>query len=82
MSFAGLMMIVKPVSRWWRREHSIKLTLWPAWLAQRLCPHETKTLWSPDTNEIWRCEDCFKVNFPQTSVVKIDLNDGGTGDPK
>jgi hypothetical protein len=71
MSFAGFMMAVPPVSRWWRRPHKIQITLWPDWLAQALCPHNPKTFFSED-KEVWRCEDCFKFSFPQAPpVVKL-----------
>lgn len=47
-------------TRWWRREHSVRLVLWPAWLAQALCPHARKTHFSEPPGYIWRCDDCFK----------------------
>lgn len=65
MSLQGLVQIIPAPSRWWRRPHSISITLWPSWLAQALCPHNPKTYFSDDLT-IWRCEDCFKFNFPQS----------------
>ena len=37
MSLQGLVQIIPAPSRWWRRPHSISITLWPSWLAQALC---------------------------------------------
>lgn len=61
-----MIQIYIPPSRWWRREHRIALTVWPVWLAQRLCPHRTakyvvvEWLMSEDSN-VWRqCMDCYK----------------------
>ena len=34
--------ISRPPTRWWRRVHRISITVWPNWLAQRLCNHNGK----------------------------------------
>jgi hypothetical protein len=51
---------LKP-SRWYRREFSISIPLWPKWLAQRLCKHESSHAvgWQ-DQKSISVCHDCFK----------------------
>jgi len=37
-----MMEIYQPPTRWWRRVHKISITVWPNWLAQRLCNHNGK----------------------------------------
>jgi hypothetical protein len=53
---------VKP-SRWWRRQRTIQLTIWPKFLAQALCPHINKRMimWDIE-NKLIRsmCLDCYK----------------------
>jgi hypothetical protein len=53
----------RPPSRWYRRTHSISLTWWPKWLAQRLCNHQVAY---EDANfcggiEVIICADCWKL---------------------
>src|SRR5271163_4106557 len=53
---------IKP-SRWWRRQKSFQITLWPRWAAQILCPHLHKQLWmySVEAKTITsQCLDCHK----------------------
>lgn len=65
MSFTGFLQIVNAPSRWWRRGHSFRITIWPEWLAQRLCPHQSKVPFSVD-GKSWRCDDCFKFHLDQS----------------
>jgi hypothetical protein len=72
---SNFVQVINPPSRWWRRGHKLQITLWPDWLAQALCPHKTKTFFSDfndvdDDSTIWRCEDCFKFNFPPVKIQK------------
>ena len=62
MNFTGFMQVIPKPTHWWRRPHQIHFSLWPAWLAQALCPHKVKTYFTDDQ---WRCDDCFKFNFHQ-----------------
>jgi hypothetical protein len=77
MSLSNFMMSIPPVSRWWRREHKIQITLWPDWLAQALCPHKPKTFFGPSDEpqdkNMWRCEDCFKMHFPNSNSFEGPL---------
>lgn len=53
---------VKP-SRWWRRQKSIQITIWPRWIAQAFCPHASKQpmMWDVDKKLIASmCMDCHK----------------------
>ena len=53
----------KPPSRWWRRNKDVRVTLWPLWLAQHLCPHKAThpVGWNDDGSEFReQCEDCYK----------------------
>jgi hypothetical protein len=63
MALAGfLQQYVKP-SRWWRRQRTIEITVWPRFLAQRFCPHIPKQLIAWDVAEktrIHMCLDCHK----------------------
>jgi hypothetical protein len=59
---AFLQLYVKP-SRWWRRQRSIQITVWPKFLAQALCPHENKQLvsWDVEKKTLTNmCLDCYK----------------------
>jgi len=60
---AFLQQYVKP-SRWWRRQRTIQITVWPRWLAQVLCPHLYKQLamWDADSKTKTNlCLDCHKL---------------------
>ena len=57
-------------SRWWKREH----TLWPRWLAQRLCDHRDSyhAGFGHDTSTgthttLLRCSDCYKLSTIPTA---------------
>jgi hypothetical protein len=53
---------IKP-SRWWRRHKTVEITIWPRFLAQRLCPHKFKQMIMWDTEEKTKtsmCLDCHK----------------------
>jgi hypothetical protein len=53
---------VKP-SRWWRRKRTLQITIWPQWLAQRLCPHIKKQgiLWDVEKKiKTCMCLDCHR----------------------
>jgi len=63
-------MSIPPASRWWRRPRKIQISIWPDWLAQALCPHKAKSFWSEDKT-VWKCEDCFKFNFPQEPTANV-----------
>jgi hypothetical protein len=59
---AFLQQYVKP-SRWWRRQRTIQITVWPKFLAQALCPHENKQMimWDVATKlKTSLCIDCYK----------------------
>lgn len=63
MDFSAFMQpYIKP-TRWWRRKRSIEITLWPRWLAQRLCPHIKKQLVGfnvAERTKMLMCSDCHK----------------------
>jgi len=71
MSLANFVQILPAPTRWWRRGYKLQITLWPDWLAQALCPHDAKVYFgvsdTPDEENIWRCNDCFKFHYPQGS---------------
>jgi hypothetical protein len=57
-----LQAIVKP-TRWWRRQRTIQVTVWPRWLAQALCSHRKTHLISWDVQKKIKtviCFDCYK----------------------
>lgn len=58
-----MMIHCPPPSRWWRREKTLRITLWPQWLAQRLCWHPVFRPWIGMEGEdaSYRCEDCYKI---------------------
>src|SRR5260370_1275305 len=63
MSFAGFLQeYVKP-SRWWRRQKTVEITIWPRFLAQALCPHGPKRMimWDVESKlKVSMCLDCHK----------------------
>jgi hypothetical protein len=71
------MMFFEPIekpSRWWKREIRVTISLWPRWLAQRLCNHENTKTWGfgHDTNTgahttMLRCSDCYKLYMVPTT---------------
>lgn len=63
MSLSAFLQAVCQPSRWWRRKRTIQVTLWPQWLAQRLCPHLKKHLIMWDVQKKIKtsiCYDCYK----------------------
>jgi hypothetical protein len=61
--FAGFVQAYIKPSRWWRRHKTIELTIWPRFVAQRLCPHVHKNpvMWSHDLKTVtFQCIDCHK----------------------
>jgi hypothetical protein len=63
MSISAFLQAVCQPTRWWRRHRTIQVTIWPQWLAQRLCPHlKTHTImWDTEGKTITSiCYDCYK----------------------
>jgi hypothetical protein len=63
MSITGFLQAYVKPSRWWRRQKSIEITVWPRFLAQAFCPHIHKQLVSWDNDKKTRtdmCIDCHK----------------------
>lgn len=59
---AFIQQYIKP-SRWWRRQRTIQVTVWPRWLAQILCPHARKqpVMWdAANKTKTDLCLDCYK----------------------
>src|SRR5271157_5242087 len=59
---AFIQQYIKP-TRWWRRQRTLQITIWPKFLAQALCPHLTKQLisWDVEKKTFTRmCLDCHK----------------------
>ncbi len=57
-----------PPTKWWRREHSIQVPVWPRWLAQWICPHVTTHVvaWGDTEQEnINACSDCYRWHVRQ-----------------
>ena len=60
--------IYNPPTKWWRRGQQRTITLWPIWLAQKLCNHKCPiTIVGSFTNRITgeaifygQCSDCEK----------------------
>lgn len=51
--------------RWWLREQVFCLTLWPAWLAKKLCDHRGAREMGeiPDDEDVLltSCQDCYSL---------------------
>ena|SRR5271157_2834814 len=59
---AFIQQYIKP-TRWWRRQRSIQITIWPKFLAQALCPHIRKNMVMWDVAKKLKtslCLDCYK----------------------
>lgn len=69
---------IKP-SRWWRRGKKIELTVWPRWIAQRLCPHIHKQLVMYSVEEKTRtmqCLDCHDQITENNNCVHPEVSWG------
>jgi len=61
MDFLELLQQFTKPSRWWRRQKTVQVTVWPRFVAQALCSHPRKQLFViGKTNKISRCIDCYK----------------------
>ena len=63
MSISAFLQAIVAPSRWWRRQRTIQVTIWPKWLAQRLCPHLKTHLIMWDVEKRIKtsvCYDCYK----------------------
>lgn len=63
MSISAFLQAVCQPSRWWRRQRTIQVTVWPQWLAQWLCPHLKTHLIMWDVQQKTKtviCFDCYK----------------------
>ena len=63
MSLSAFLQAVTNPSRWWRRQRTIQVTIWPQWLAQRLCPHLKTHIIMWDVQKKTKtsvCYDCYK----------------------
>jgi hypothetical protein len=63
MSLSPFLQAIVQPSRWWRRQRTVEVTLWPRWIAQALCPHLKKHIirWDASTKTVVSiCFDCYK----------------------
>lgn len=51
-----------PPSRWWRRRRELRITIWPQWLAERLCSHSGVVV---ESGVAMTCPDCYKLIWPE-----------------
>lgn len=56
--------IYNPPTKWWRRPKSIRIIVWPIWLAQWLCNHEAI---DPVFDQPKHCMDCGKFFWEDSS---------------
>jgi hypothetical protein len=63
MSLSAFLQAIVAPTRWWRRQRTIQVTIWPKWLAQALCPHLKTQLVMGDVKKKTKtsvCFDCYK----------------------
>lgn len=61
--------LYNPPTKWWKRQHSITITIWPKWLAQKLCNHSApKPSWIT-SNTCYSCPDCYTLMIPPGAVT-------------
>ena len=65
-------------TRWYRREHSLSIPIWPQWLSQLLCNHRIiKINGHVEENNIFQkslgsCADCYK-NFEYQQKIPFGI---------
>jgi hypothetical protein len=73
---AFLQQYVRP-SRWWRRRKTVEVTVWPRFLAQRLCPHKPKQLMGWDVaagTKLSLCLDCHKTVLETNDCAHAEVH--------
>jgi hypothetical protein len=73
---AFIQQYVKP-SRWWRRQKTIEVVIWPRFLAQWLCPHNYKQMIMFSVEEKTKtsmCLDCHKHVLERNDCAHAEVH--------